>query len=84
MKIADIHSFFVRRVTSSNKTNAEDFLVQAMKDSLHDREKRHHEQTPKDDAVLIHSKTPCQSPEERENDSENQTPTTVGILNLTA
>jgi hypothetical protein len=85
MKIADIHSFFVRRVTSANKTTGDEFLVQASKDSLHDRENKRQEQPLKDDAVLIHSEGLDQTTFEGENAcDEKQALSSKGSLDLTA
>lgn len=85
MKIADIHSFFVRRVTSANKTNGDEFLVQASKDSLHHHDNKRREQPPKDDAVLIHSEGLSQSTFEDENAcDDDQARSSKGHLDLTA
>lgn len=40
MKIADIHSFFVRRVTSGKKVSKVDHIVEASKDSLDEQAKQ--------------------------------------------
>ena len=55
MKIADIHSFFVRRVTSGDKVSKAAHVVEASKDSLDDspRQKEDKKREENEDAAVF-------------------------------
>jgi hypothetical protein len=75
MKIPETHSYFVRRVTSANKTETEEVLVQASKDSLHDQSQNRKDERQNEDAVMFHSEEedqPLQSKDDAEKEPSSR------------
>lgn len=87
MKIADIHSFFVRRVTSGDKVSKAEHVVEASKDSLDDppRQKEQKKREENDDAAIFDRANEEElHPEESEKDALTAAKTnTNGHLDLT-
>lgn len=85
MKIPETHSYFVRRVTSANKTETEEVLVQASRDSLHDQSQNRRDERKYEDAVMFHSEEQEDQPLQSKDDAEKEPSSREAEgLNLTA
>lgn len=85
MKIPETHSYFVRRVTSANKTETEEVLVQASKDSLHDQSQNRRDDRKNEDAVMFHSEEQeDQTPQSKDLNEKEANSREAERLNLTA
>lgn len=85
MKIPATHSYFVRRVTSANKTETEEVLVQASRDSLHDQSQNRRDDRKNEDAVMFHSEEQeDETPQSKDPNEKEANSREAERLNLTA